>query len=185
VLQAGGAIFFDTEVGRGTTFRIYLPRSHLAREPASAPDLAAAPASRGETVLVVEDEAGVRNVTIRALKKAGYRVLEAASLAQALTVTRAAPGPIDLLLTDLVLPDGSGGDVARQIAGLCPGIRVLYVSGYTDDPVLRRGISESEIEFLGKPFTPARLVARVREVLERPPPSSRKPARSSRKGATE
>jgi CheY-like chemotaxis protein len=168
VLQAGGAIFFDTELCQGTTFRIYLPRSQLAREAAAAPrDRAEAALPHGETVLVVEDEAAVRHVTLRVLAQAGYQVLDAESLAQAVLVARDTPGRIDLLLTDLVLPDGSGGDVANQISALRPGIRVLYVSGYTDDPALRRGISESELEFLSKPFTPDALVSRVREVLER------------------
>jgi two-component system, cell cycle sensor histidine kinase and response regulator CckA len=168
VLQAGGAIFFDTAVSEGTTFRIYLPRSRLAREAGVTQDgRAEAARARGETVLVVEDEAAVRQVTTRALTQAGYQVLDAASLAQAVVAARTTQGRIDLLVTDLVLPDGSGGDVARQICVLCPGIRVLYVSGYTDDPALRRGISESELAFLSKPFTPERLVSRVREVLAR------------------
>ena len=168
VLQAGGAIFFETGVDRGTTFRIYLPRSHLGREAGAAPaGRREAALGRGETVLVVEDEAAVRAVTVRVLMEAGYRVLCAASLAEAMLVTRSALGPIDLLVTDLVLPDGSGGDVAQQITVLRPGIGVLYVSGYTDDPALRRGISESEMEFLSKPFTPESLVSRARDVLQR------------------
>jgi signal transduction histidine kinase/CheY-like chemotaxis protein len=171
VLQAGGAIFFNSEVGRGTTFRIYLPRCELGRDAHAVPASAAAsavPAAHGETVLVVEDETSVRQVTVRVLEQAGYRVLDAASLSQALTLTRSVEGRIDLLLTDLVLTDGSGVDVADRVSKLRPNIRVLYVSGYTDDPALRRGISEHEVDFLSKPFTPARLVARVREVLERP-----------------
>jgi signal transduction histidine kinase/CheY-like chemotaxis protein len=167
VLQAGGAIFFDTELERGTTFQIYLPRCHSSRDAANAPSSQAAPSSQGETVLVVEDEASVRLVTVRVLEQAGYNVLDAVSLEQALEIARSTAGPIDLLVTDLVLPDGSGGEVADRVSRLRPEIRVLYVSGYTDDPALRRGISESEIEFLSKPFTPARLVERVREVLER------------------
>ena len=91
-------------------------------------------------------------------------------MAEAVTVTTSTEGTIDLLVTDLVLPDGSGGDVAARITALRPTIRVLFVSGYTDDPTLRRGIFESEVEFLSKPFTPTRLAARVREVLERAAP---------------
>jgi len=171
VLQAGGAIFFDTEVGQGTTFQVYLPRSGRAAEPSlGAQDTGSVRVGRGETVLVVEDDASVRQVVLRVLAQAGFRVLEATSLVQAVKVTRASSGPIDLLLTDLVLPDGTGGDVAERIAELRPEIRVLYVSGYTDDPSLRRGISEHEIEFLSKPFSPLRLITRVREVLERPVP---------------
>jgi signal transduction histidine kinase len=171
VLQAGGGIFFETEVGQGTTFQVYLPRSGRAAEPSlAAQDTGSVRVGRGETVLVVEDDASVRQVTVRVLVQAGFRVLEATSLVQAVKVTRANSGPIDLLLTDLLLPDGAGGDIAVRIAELRPEIRVLYVSGYTDDPALRRGISEHEIEFLSKPFSPTRLVTRVREVLERPVP---------------
>ena len=169
VLQARGGIFFETELGQGTRFQIYLPRSELAAEATSAADgqVTSRP-GRGQRVLVVEDEAKVRQVTVRVLEQAGFQVLEAGSVAQAVEVTRSAAGQIDLLVTDLVLPDGSGADVSARVAELRAEIRVLYVSGYTDDAALRRGISESEIEFLGKPFTPARLIARVSEVLARP-----------------
>jgi signal transduction histidine kinase/CheY-like chemotaxis protein len=172
VLQAGGAIFIETELGRGTTFQVYLPRSRQADDAPRGAQGAAqvGKLGRGETVLVVEDEANVRQVTRRALEQAGYRVLDANGLIQAVALTRSTPGPIDLLLTDLVLPDGGGGEVAARVAELRPEIRVLYVSGYTDDPALRRGISESEVEFLGKPYAPDRLVRRVREVLDRPAP---------------
>ncbi len=172
VKQAGGGIFFETELGHGTTFQIYLPRSRLADDvltASKAPELV--PAARGETVLLVEDDISVRQITILALQQAGYRVLDAGNLVQAVKLTRSATGPIDLLVTDLVLPDGSGSDVAERIVELRPEIRILYISGYTDDPGLRRGISESELEFLSKPYSPASLVARVREVLERPIPS--------------
>jgi len=170
VLQAGGAIFVETELGQGTTFEVYLPRSRRAADAHALAPAAPGKAGRGETVLIVEDDASVLLVAKRILEQAGYRVLSASSLVQALAVTRSTPAAIDLLLTDLVLPDGGGRDVAERVAELRPEIRVLYVSGYTDDPALRRGISESEIEFLGKPFAPDRLVARVREVLDRPEP---------------
>lgn len=179
VLEANGAIFFDTEVGQGTTFQVYLPRSDRAADVAAPlADDSAERAGKGETVLVVEDDASVRQVTVRILVQAGFQVLQASSLVQAVKLTLATTETIDLLLTDLVLPDGSGGDVAERIAELRPDIRVLFVSGYTDDPGLRRGISENELEFLSKPFAPGRLISRVREVLEKPPnrgPKSTRP----------
>jgi signal transduction histidine kinase/ActR/RegA family two-component response regulator len=170
VLQAGGAIFVETELGRGTTFAVHLPRSRRAGNtaPATASPKGRSETSHGETLLVVEDEASVLRITKRILEQAGYLVLSASSLDQAVAVARSTPGAIDLLLTDLVLPDGGGRDVAERIAELRPEIRVLYVSGYTDDPALRHGISASEVEFLAKPFAPDQLVARVREVLDRP-----------------
>jgi two-component system cell cycle sensor histidine kinase/response regulator CckA len=170
VLQAGGAIFVETELGRGTTFEVHLPRSRRAGDTvlATVAPKGRGEASHGETLLVVEDEASVLRITKRILEQAGYRVLSASSLVQAVAVARSTPGRIELLLTDLVLPDGGGRDVAERIAELRPEIRVLYVSGYTDDPALRHGISASEVEFLAKPFAPDELVARVREVLDRP-----------------
>jgi signal transduction histidine kinase len=170
VVQAGGAIFFHTELGRGTTFQIYLPRSDLAARSSTPPrGTTPTPTADGATVLVVEDEPSLRYVTVRVLTQAGYRVLAAGTLEQAVNIARDEQGQIALLLTDLVLPDGNGGHVAKQVGQLRPGIRVLYISGHTDDVTLRRGISESEVEFLSKPFTPASLVARVREVLQRAP----------------
>jgi signal transduction histidine kinase/ActR/RegA family two-component response regulator len=171
VLQAGGAIFVHTELGRGTTFEVHLPRSRRAGDPApaiEAPKTGRSEARHGETLLVVEDETSVLRVTKRILEQAGYRVLSASTLIQAIAVARSTAGPIELLVTDLVLPDGGGRDVAERVAELRPEIRVLYVSGYTDDPALRHGISASEVEFLAKPFAPDRLLARVREVLDRP-----------------
>jgi signal transduction histidine kinase/ActR/RegA family two-component response regulator len=169
VVQAGGGIFVETELGRGTSFEVHLPRSRRAGDTGRVTAAPKGPeASHGETLLVVEDEASVLRITKRILEQAGYRVFSASSLVQAVAVARTTPGPIQLLLTDLVLPDGGGRDVAERIAELRPEIRVLYVSGYTDDPALRHGISASEVEFLAKPFTPDELVARVREVLDRP-----------------
>lgn len=169
VAQAGGAIFIQTELGRGTTFEVWLPRSTGTDISLAAAPLAAklgGRAGQGETILVVEDEAKVLLVTQRILEQAGYRVLSASSLVQAVAVARSTTDSIDLLMTDLLLPDGGGREVAARITELCPEIRVLYVSGYTDDAALRRDISESEVEFLAKPFSPDRLAARVREVLD-------------------
>ncbi|HVY30355.1 MAG TPA: ATP-binding protein [Polyangiaceae bacterium] len=168
-MQAGGGIFFESEIGKGTTFQVYLPRTQVRRfSQPPAGERPAPPVAHGETVLLVEDESRVRAVTSRILEQAGYRVLEATGVAQAVKLTRSEQAPIELLLTDLVLPDGSGADVAERVVALRPNVRVLFVSGYTDDPALRRGISESALEFLSKPFTADRLLARIREVLDRP-----------------
>lgn len=168
VAQAGGGIFFETGVDQGTTFEVFLPRSTNLRDTSPERDQSRANAARGETVLVVEDEGGVRRITSRALRDAGYKVLEAATLADAVHVATESNAAIQLLITDLVLPDGGGGEVARRISELCPAIRVLYVSGHTDDPALRRDIREREVEFLAKPFSPDQLTTRARRVLDRP-----------------
>ena len=133
--------------------------------------MSALPAS----ALVLEDQAETRQHLLLALAVAfpGIDARGAGDLRAARDLLDPVSGPAwtpDLALVDLVLPDGSGGDVAQRIAELRPEIRVLYVSGYTDDPALRRGISENEMEFLSKPFSPTRLLTRVREVLERPVP---------------
>jgi signal transduction histidine kinase/ActR/RegA family two-component response regulator len=168
VAQAGGAIFVETALGRGTTFRVFLPRSELPASASAAQSAVTRDVARGETVLVVEDEVGVRQVTVRTLRAAGFEVIETSSLVEGVSAARAARGPLDLLLTDLVLPDGTGDEVARRVGERWPEIRVLYVSGHTDHPGLRRGISSSEVEFLPKPFSPPQLLKRVREVLDRP-----------------
>jgi two-component system, cell cycle sensor histidine kinase and response regulator CckA len=118
-------------------------------------------------VLVVEDEVQVRKIEVLVLRRAGYTVLEAGSLGEAIAVAQTTQD-IDLLLTDLVLPDGNGGEVAQHVRKLHPEIRTLFVSGYTDNPEINRGISEGELAFLPKPFAAESLRKRVREVLDRP-----------------
>jgi CheY-like chemotaxis protein len=167
MLQAGGAIFFQTEIGRGTTFHLYFPR--VLDMPLSLPPQSGRTAlrGRGERVLVVEDEARVRAVTVQILEGVGYVVLQAGGMDEALRVVRETTEEIALLITDVVLSDGSGRETAGEIADMRPDIGVLYVSGYTDDSILRHGIFEKGIEFLAKPFTPSELAARVRQVIDR------------------
>ncbi|HEY0714061.1 MAG TPA: ATP-binding protein, partial [Polyangia bacterium] len=143
VLQAGGGIFFETELGQGTTFEAYFPRATKGVPIATAGRSPAPPREgQGETVLLVDDEARVRQVTARILEHAGYTVLLAACVADAVAVIKATSSRIDLLITDVVLPDGSGRDVASQMLDLHPRLPVLYVSGYTGDSVLLRNISD-------------------------------------------
>ena len=167
MLQAGGAIFFQTEIGRGTTFHLYFPR--VLDLPLSLPPQSGRITSRGrgERVLVVEDEARVRAVTVQILEGVGYVVLQAGGMEEALQVVQETPEEIALLITDVVLSDGSGRETAGEVADMRPDIAVLYVSGYTDDSILRHGIFEKGIEFLAKPFTPSELAARVRQVIDR------------------
>jgi PAS domain S-box-containing protein len=166
VEQSGGHIQVESEPGRGATFRILFPRTQEAVA-AAAP--APARAARGtETVLVVEDDPMVRGVTVRALRSGGYRVLVAESGRQALDLAAGEPGDLHLLVADVVMPGASGREVAEELGRRRPGLRVLYVSGYTQDAIAQRGVLDSGIEFLPKPFTASQLLERVRAVLDAP-----------------
>jgi PAS domain S-box-containing protein len=168
VKQTGGHIAVFSEPGRGTTFRVYLPQ--LA-EGAPEPDAARAPAGpwpRGtETILLVEDDKAVRDFARSLLRDAGYTVLEARGGVEALRVCGEYAGAIHLLVTDVVMPGMTGRELAGRLAPLRPSLRVLYLSGYTDDAVIRRGVVEAETHFLPKPFGPEELARKVREVLDR------------------
>ncbi len=167
VQQTNGHVAAYSEVGIGTTFKVYLPATDEAR-PASVAGPAATPGGR-ETVLLVEDEESVRSLARRLLHALGYHVLEASSGPDALRLAAAHRGGIDLLLTDVVMPRMSGRELADRLAEARPGVKVLYMSGYTDDAVVRHGVLEEGVAFLQKPFPPAALATRVREVLDRPP----------------
>jgi PAS domain S-box-containing protein len=166
VKQSGGHIGVYSEPGSGTAFKIYLPRAEQPAAP--APEDAPEPDTPGgaETVLVVEDDSGVREIVTTALTRKGYRVLSAAEGAAAIDLARAHAGEIPLLLTDIVMPGMTGRDIARALTAARPGIRVLYMSGYTDDAVVRHEVLEADTPYLPKPFTTRALAQKVREVLD-------------------
>ena len=167
IKQHQGHIWVYSEPGLGSTFKIYLPR--VEEEPAKLSRLnESATLPRGtETVLVVEDEPAVRGVAVRVLSGLGYRVLEASHGAEALQVAATCGQAIHLLLTDVVMPEMNGKALSEQLTALYPGLKVLFVSGYTDETVARRGVLGAGVPFLQKPFPPAGLAHKVREVLDK------------------
>jgi PAS domain S-box-containing protein len=167
VKQSGGHINVQTEVGHGTTFRIYLPRVEASIDPPSMrPKLQELPSGR-ETILVAEDEPGVRKLTVDVLRGLGYRVIEAGDGEEGVRAATDVPDEkIDLLFTDVVMPQMDGKQLADWFGATRPVTKVLFTSGYTADAILRRGIVEDRIAFLEKPYTPAVLAQRVREILD-------------------
>jgi two-component system cell cycle sensor histidine kinase/response regulator CckA len=168
VKQSGGHVAVYSEPGRGATFKLYLPRVDALVTPGKSHAGVAALAKGTETVLLVEDEDGVRGLTRHVLQRAGYVVLEAANGRDAVRAAQGHAGPLHLLVTDVVMPGMSGREVADAVRPLHPGVRVLFTSGYTDDAVVRAGVREAEVAFLQKPYTPSALTAKVRAVLDAP-----------------
>ena len=166
VKQSGGNIWVYSELGQGTTFKIYLPRlDEQAQE--SRPGKERQEAIFGkETILLAEDEEMVRSLMRNVLKRQGYEVLEAANGGAALLLCECHEGPIHLMITDVVMPEMSGRELTDRLTRLRPEMKVLFMSGYTDDTIVRHGILESDIAFLQKPFTPHALALKVRELLD-------------------
>jgi two-component system cell cycle sensor histidine kinase/response regulator CckA len=167
VEQSGGHIELSSEPGRGCTFSIYLPRTHSVAPVVTSAGLPKK-LTGAETILLVEDEAQVRAAAGTILRRNGYDVLEASNGSEALLTSKDRAGVIHLLLTDVVMPRMGGRRLAEQIAAARPNTKVLYVSGYTDDSIVRQGVLDAGLAFLQKPFTPETLLNKVREVLDAP-----------------
>jgi two-component system cell cycle sensor histidine kinase/response regulator CckA len=167
VKQSGGHIEVSSQQGKGTEFRLYLPIiTEQAANPATHEDLT--PAKQQETILLVEDEEPLRHMARTILTQNGYRVLEASNGLEGVSVAKDHQGPIHLLLTDLVMPKLSGMEMVQQLTDLKPGMRVLFMSGYSEEMILNWGGGWSSTNFLQKPFTLGVLTQKVREVLDRP-----------------
>ena len=168
VKQSDGFIWVYSEPGKGSTFKIYLPQ---VNEPPESLESAERPirSLRGtETIMVAEDTAAVRAVVRDVLERHGYTVVEAATGREAAQLAGRRPGGIDLLVTDVVMPELSGGDLVRELRAVMPDLKVLYMSGYTDDAVLRQGMLEPGADFIQKPFRPDDLARRIRDLLDAP-----------------
>ncbi len=167
VKQSNGYIALESEPGEGSTFRIYFPRVADGTPVPFEPDRPEpASLSGSETILLVEDEEGVRELVAETLYSQGYHVIEAPHGGQALAVCEQYRGPIDLMLTDVVMPQMSGRELAERARPLRPGMKVMFVSGYTDISIVHHGILDAHAAFLPKPFTPDALARKVREVLD-------------------
>jgi two-component system, cell cycle sensor histidine kinase and response regulator CckA len=173
VEQSGGCLEVESELGRGSRFSVYLPS---VDEPVAPRELSATPPARGtETILLVEDEDSLRDVACEMLETSGYRVVMARDGVDALRAAAQHPGPIDLLLTDVVMPGMNGRELAGAVLGRHPRIAVLYMSGYTDGIIAQHGLSGADRRLLIKPFTVGSLTRGVREALDgrRPQPIAR------------
>jgi len=165
--QSGGFVWADSEPGCGTTVQVYWPEVRAAAEPPAEPEAEAPPPVGGtETILIVEDEELVRALGVRALRSYGYACHAARDAAEALRLVDELGANVDLVVTDVVMPGMSGGDLGAQLAHLRPGLSVVYTSAFTDEDVIRRGMLRAGRPFLQKPFTPAELARAVREALD-------------------
>jgi CheY-like chemotaxis protein len=166
VKQSGGEIVVESEPGRGATFHIYMPRITGVMDTMHSAAARPGVLSGAETILLVEDEPGVRQLVREMLHRLGYTILEAGGGPDALRIFDQHQGSIDLLLTDVIMPQMSGRELAERLRLRQPSLKVLYVSGYTDDMLAHHGMLEPDVFLLPKPFAPDELAKKLREVLD-------------------
>jgi two-component system, cell cycle sensor histidine kinase and response regulator CckA len=170
VKQSGGHVYVYSEPGLGSTFKIYLPRVEGRVPTGKTLHQQTIPHGK-ETILLVEDESALREFGRYALQTFGYTVLAASNGREAISIFERQQGAIHLLVSDVVMPEMGGRQVAERLSAMKPGLKVLYLSGYTDDAVVRHGVLAAETAFLQKPFTPKALASKVREVLDQGNPA--------------
>jgi CheY-like chemotaxis protein len=173
VKQSEGNIWVYSEPGLGSTFNIYLPRMDEPLEETRKKVTSGELLRGGETILVVEDEENVRRLAVRILERQGYTVLEASCVNDALTLCKECKEPIHMILTDVVMPEMSGPQLAEQLVSLLPKIKVLYMSGYTDNAIFHQGVLKDGVNYIQKPFTIDGLARKMREVLDKDSKSAR------------
>ena len=166
VKQSGGYIWVYSEPNRGTSFKIYFPRVDQPAEEAGGEKQTVGLLRGTETILLVEDDPQLRQLTTSVLSHCGYKVLAAATPDEGLAICEANHRDIRLLVTDVVMPRMNGRQLAERIQKMCPKIRILYISGYTDNAIVHYGVLDPGLWFLAKPFTLSALIAKVREVLD-------------------
>jgi CheY-like chemotaxis protein len=169
VRQSDGHIGLDSTVGKGTTFRVYLPRVEVLAEPEKPLTQTPVSLAGKETILLAEDEGQLRKLYTALLRKMGYQVLETANAKEALEVAVDYRGAIDLLITDVVMPEISGPELARLLEESGTKVPVLYISGYTSDAIVRHGLLRPGVNYLQKPFAPIDFARRVRQLLDARP----------------
>jgi len=165
VTRSGGSVGVYSEVGKGTAFKVYFPQADPEEMVLEMPAPLPRPHAGTQTVLLVEDEEGLRELSKRLLQRHGYTVLVAADAAEALRLFAEHPS-IDILLTDVVMPGASGPELTRQLMEQRPALRVIYMSGYTEEAIAQHGVIKPGVAFLNKPFTSDALGEKIREVLE-------------------
>jgi two-component system, cell cycle sensor histidine kinase and response regulator CckA len=166
VKQSGGEVVVESKPGRGATFHMYLPRITDTKEDLAPPETGRPVRAGTETILLVEDETGVRQLVREMLQRLGYRILEASNGPEAIRIFERHQSSIDLLLTDVIMPQVSGRELAERLKTLRPSLKVLYISGYTDDMLAHHGVLEANVFLLQKPFAPDDLAKKLREVLD-------------------
>ncbi len=179
VKQSGGFVWVYSEPGEGSVFKVYLPEASAPEEPDSPRASVAAPAGGSETILVIEDEDVVRNLACRGLRDHGYTVVEARNGAEGLRYVREHPGTVDLAISDVVMPEMGGRELAQSLALSDPGLPILFMSGYTGEDVVQRGLLDPGAPFQQKPFTPITLATKVRAMLDQHPRHMRRLLRPS------
>jgi two-component system, cell cycle sensor histidine kinase and response regulator CckA len=166
VKQSGGYVWVYSEPGEGSVFKIYLPSADAGQPEQHTPIRTEPPMGGSETILVIEDEEVVRSLASRGLREHGYAVVEARNGTVALQYVKEHPGTVDLVISDVVMPEMGGRELGRILTTYDPGLPVLYMSGYTGEDVMQRGLLDAGAPFQQKPFTPAGLATKVRAMLD-------------------